>query len=140
MEETTENLFEQGLERYRAGEAAADLLPIFKQVCDLEPKNGSAWSCLAWLYLLEEQPQKALKAAQKSVKIDPKLPQAHVNLVLSLLDNAQKGVRPHIELVQKAMELDEEIRSGIVENIEDGLARKPDWESLKRVQKWLISE
>jgi cytochrome c-type biogenesis protein CcmH/NrfG len=138
MTESVTNLFEQGLERYRAGEEIDKLIPFFKDICDRAPKNASGWSCLAWLYLLSDQPNLALKAAQKSVKIEPRTPQARINLVLAMLDVGEKGVRQHIELAQQMMALDEQIRSDIEENIEDGLSRKPDWASLKRVKTWLM--
>ena len=34
MTETVEVLFDQGLERYNAGESIESLLPVFKEVCD----------------------------------------------------------------------------------------------------------
>ena len=138
MTESVADLLEQGLQKYQAGEEAENLIPYFQDICDRAPKNATAWSCLAWLYLLSDRAGKALKAAQKSVKIESKAPQARINLALAMLDAGQKGVRQHIEVAQQVMALDEQIESDIKENIEDGLARKPDWESLKRVKKWLI--
>lgn len=80
MTETVEALFDQGLERYNAGESAATLLPVFKDVCDRSPKSSSAWTCLSWLYLLDSKPSQAAKAAQKAIKLNPQDPQARVNL------------------------------------------------------------
>lgn len=137
MTESVTTLFEQALEKYQSGEKAENLIPLFEEICDRAPKNAAAWSCLAWLYLLTDQPNKALKAAQKSVKLDGKAPQARINLALAILEAGQKGVRQHIEVVQQIMALDEQIRSDIEENIEDGLTRKPDWDSLKRIKSWL---
>ncbi|MGK7949324.1 MAG: tetratricopeptide repeat protein [Xenococcaceae cyanobacterium] len=137
MSESVDNLLDKGLERYQAGEKAEDLIPYFQELCDRAPRNANAWSCLAWLYLLTEQGKKALKAAQKSTKIESKAPQARINLALAMLEVGEKGVRKHIEMVQQIMSLDSQIAQDIHENIEDGLARKPDWENLKRVKKWL---
>ena len=138
MTESVDNLLDRGLERYQAGEKVEDLIPYFQELCDRAPRNATAWSCLAWLYLLTDQENKALKAAQKSVKLESKAPQARINLALAMLDAGQKGVRQHIEMAQQIMSLDNQIASSIQENIEDGLARKPDWQSLQRVKKWLV--
>ncbi|CCQ53114.1 TPR-repeat protein, specific for cyanobacteria [Crocosphaera watsonii WH 8502] len=139
MTETVENAFEQGLERYKEGESIDTLIPYFKEICDRSPKNPTAWACLAWLYLLADKPESALKAARKSVKIDSRPPQARINLALAMLDTGAKGVRDHIEAAQQLISLDEDIRNDIMENIEDGLSRKPGWKSLERVKKWLVS-
>ena len=138
MSDSIETLLDQGLEKYQAGEKPEDLIPYFQEICDRAPRNATAWSCLAWLYLLTEQNKKALKAAQKSVRLESKAPQARVNLSLAMLEVGEKGVRQHIEMAQRIMGLDNQIASDIQDNIEDGLTRKPDWESLKRVKKWLI--
>ncbi|GFE69184.1 M48 family metallopeptidase [Chroococcus sp. FPU101] len=140
MTETeTTTLFEEGLKRYQAGEEPETLLPVFEDICNRAPKNASAWACVAWLYLLMDKPKNALKAAQKSVKLDATSPQSRINLALALLDSGEKGVRPHIQVVQQIMTLDADIRQDIEENIEDGLNRKPDWDSLKRIKSWLNS-
>ncbi|MDJ0692476.1 MAG: hypothetical protein QNJ41_28805 [Xenococcaceae cyanobacterium MO_188.B32] len=138
MSESIETLLDEGLAKYQAGENPEDLIPYFQEICDRAPRNATAWSCLAWLYLLTEQEKKALKAAQKSVKIESKAPQARINLALAMLEVGEKGVRQHIEMAQRIMSLDNQIASDIQDNIEDGLTRRPDWESLKRVKKWLI--
>jgi predicted Zn-dependent protease len=137
MNESATGLFENGLERYKAGEAPETLIPVFKDICDRAPKNSSAWSCLAWLYLLSDRPDSALKAAQKSVKLDARSPQARVNLALAMLDAGKTGVREHIDFARQVMAVDSEIRNDVTENIADGLERKPDWNSLQRIKSWL---
>lgn len=137
-ETTVEDLFDQGLERYNAGEPVADLLPLFKEVCDRAPKSSAAWTCLAWLYLLEDKPSQAQKAAQKAVKLNPQDPQARVNLAIAMLETGQKGVRQHIEIVGQIIMVAPELRDEIKRNFEDGLSRKPEWDSLTRVQRWLF--
>lgn len=130
--------FEQGMERYKAGEDPQQLIPVFKEISEQVPKNATVWACLAWLYLLADKPKSALKAAQKSVKIDANHPQAQVNLALALLENQKSGVREHVEIAGQIMAIDQEIYQTVVENIEEGLARKPDWASLQRVKAWLL--
>ena len=134
---TLEEQFAEGIKRYEAGESPETLLPEFLEICSLDPKNAAAWSCVAWLHLLMGNANLALKAAQRSIKLDPRNPQAHVNLALALLGTGSKGVRKHIELVEKFMGYSEEIRQDVADNIEDGLQRKPDWPELQKVKKWL---
>lgn len=134
---TLEQRFEAGFKRYDAGESPEALLPEFIEICSLDPKNAAAWSCVAWLHLLRDKPELALPAAQRSVKVDHRNPQSHINLALALLGTGGKGVRRHIELVQKVMDFSEEVRTEVNDNIEDGLKRKPDWKELQKVKKWL---
>jgi tetratricopeptide (TPR) repeat protein len=137
--QTAEELFNSGLERYQAGESADLLIPVFKEVCDRAKKNSPAWTCLAWLYLLTDKPSLAYQAAQKALKLNPEDAQTRVNLILSMLDAGQKGVRSHVELVQR-MVMIPEIRTEIEQNIEDGLKRKPDWSAMLRLQNWIFGE
>ena len=137
MTESTISLFDTGLERYKAGEGPDTLIPVFKEICDRAPKTAAAWSCLAWLYLLDNQGDRAYKAASKGVKLDPSAPQGRVNLAVAMLETNQTGVRKHIDIVKQMMATDSEVRRDLLESIEDGLRRKPDWESLNRVKKWL---
>jgi predicted Zn-dependent protease len=138
MTETVESLFEQGFERYKAGEDPETLIPVFQELGDRAPKNAAAWTSLAWLYLLVNKPKSALKAAQKAVKCDSKAPQARINLALAMLETESKGVRQHIDVALQIMALDSGIRRDVEENIGDGLTRKPDWKNLQRVKSWLF--
>jgi tetratricopeptide (TPR) repeat protein len=138
MTQTVETLFDEGIERYKAGEDPEILIPMFKEVCDRAPKTSSAWTCLAWLYLLTEKPSKAYDAAQKAVKLNPQDPQARVNLSLAMLEAGKKGVRDHIELTQQILMVSAELREEVEYNIQDGLVRKPEWKSLERVKAWLF--
>ncbi|MFB2936700.1 tetratricopeptide repeat protein [Aerosakkonemataceae cyanobacterium BLCC-F154] len=138
MTQSVDSLFESAIERYKAGEAPKELIPVFKDLCDRTPKSSASWTCLTWLYLLEDQPNSALKAGKKAVKLNPQDPQARVNLAAAMLETGETGVRQHIEIVQQIVALDGEIRQEIVTNIEDGLTRKPDWQSLIRIQNWLF--
>lgn len=140
MTNTVESLFDTGLERYKAGEAVDSLIPVFKEVCDRAPKTAAAWICLAWLYLLDNKPNLAYKAAQKAVKISPQDPQARVNITLAMLETGQKGLRQHIDAVQQLFLINPEWQDEIRDSIEDGLSRKPDWQSLQKVKKWLFEE
>ncbi len=138
MTQTVDSLFDQGIERYKAGETPEVLLPVFKDICDRAPKSSPSWTCLAWLYLLLDKPSKAFEAAQKAVKLNPQDPQARVNLCLAMLDADKKGVRQHIEIVQQILLVSSELREEVEHNIQDGFTRKPDWKSLERVKAWLF--
>lgn len=140
MSETANELFDAGLERYNAGEGPDTLIPVFKDICDRSPKLAAAWSCLAWLYLLEGKAEQAYKVALKGVKLDQNAPQGRVNLVLAMLETGQKGVREHIDVVKQLMAHDSEVERDLIESIEDGLTRKPDWKSLARVKTWLTED
>ncbi|MEM6715838.1 MAG: hypothetical protein AAF622_12265, partial [Cyanobacteria bacterium P01_C01_bin.147] len=106
--------------------------------CDRAPKSSAALTCLAWLYLLEDKPNSALKSAQKAVKLTPQDPQGRVNLALALLETQKKGVRDHIDEAVQVMMLSSELKEEVQKNLEEGLSRKPDWKNLQRVQKWLF--
>ncbi|ARV61968.1 hypothetical protein BZZ01_28085 [Nostocales cyanobacterium HT-58-2] len=140
MTNTVESLFDTGLERYRSGEAASSLIPLFKELCDRAPKSSPAWTCLAWLYLLDDKANSAYKAAQKAVKLNPQDPQARVNLAVAMLETGQKGLRQHIDFAQQLMFVNPEWQEEIKNSIEDGFSRKPDWESLAKVKSWLFPE
>ncbi len=140
MTQTVESLFDEGLERYKAGESAESLIPVFKEVCDRAPRSSPAWTCLAWLYLLDNKPNSAYKAAQKAVKLNPQDPQARVNLAVAMLETAQKGLREHIDAASQLIQLNQEWREEVQNSIADGLSRKPDWQSLAKVKSWLFEK
>ncbi len=133
-----EQLFVQGIERYKAGEAAKDLIPLFKQVCAMAPKSGAAHTCLTWLYLLDGNGTAAYKVAQRAVKLSGEDPQTRVNMAIATLEAGKKGVRDHIEIAQQVMGLSKELRQEVEDNLADGLRRRPEWPSLVRVQGWLF--
>ena len=138
MSQSVDSLFETGLERYKAGERPETLIPVFKDICDRAPKSAPAWTCLAWLHLLDDKPNQAYKAAQKAVKLHPQDAQARVNLAVAMLETSQTGVRQHIDLAMQVIAIDSEVRDEIKQSIEDGLSRKPEWKSLERVRTWLF--
>jgi predicted Zn-dependent protease len=132
-----EALFDEGIERYNAGESVDELIPLFKEVCDRAQRNSPAWTCLAWLYLIANKPSLAYKAAQKAVKLNPQDPQARINLSMAMLETGQKGVRAHIELIQQLLMVPE-LREEAEKSFADGLQRKPDWASLEKVKAWVL--
>jgi predicted Zn-dependent protease len=140
MTQTVETLFDTGLERYKAGESVETLIPVFKEICDRAPKNSSAWTCLAWLYLLDDRATPAIKAAQRAVKLNPQDPQARVNLAVAMLETGQKGLREHVEFAHQLIFVNPDWQEEIKSSIEDGLSRKPDWQSLLKVKGWLFPE
>ncbi len=141
MTETTTavaELFDNAIKDYQAGESPAKLIPIFVDICNRSPKLDSAWTCLSWLYLLENKPQLAIKAAEKSMRIDPFDAQTRINLALALLEAKQPGVRQHVEMAQQLVDAAPEVKEQVVGNFQDGFNRKPEWESLKRIEKWIF--
>jgi tetratricopeptide (TPR) repeat protein len=138
--ETAEDLFNQGLERYKAGEDAASLIPTFEKVCDRQPKIASSWICLSWLYLLDEKSSQALKASQRAVKLSPEDPQARINLAIAMLETSQKGIREHIEAAQNWLMVMSDLKEEIVENFEEGLRRRPNWSNLEKVRNWVFEQ
>ncbi|PSB01311.1 tetratricopeptide repeat protein [Merismopedia glauca] len=138
MTDPVTSLFDQAVERYQQGESPDLLVPVFQEICQKAPKNSPAWTCLAWLYLLNNQPTLAVKAAQKAVKLNPTDAQSRVNLALALLETKASGVREHIEFADKLIMIDEETKQEIQNNIADGFKRKPDWSALQKVKDWLF--
>ncbi|MGB3573499.1 MAG: hypothetical protein WBA01_15765 [Phormidesmis sp.] len=138
--QTLETQFEDGIARYKAGESADVLLPIFKDICTKAPRNSAAQTCLSWLYLLADKPNAAYKAAQRAVKLMPKDPQARTNLAIAMLETGKSGVREQIDMVSQMLYGVDELRAEIKENFEEGLRRRPDWQSVKRIQKWLFED
>jgi predicted Zn-dependent protease len=132
-----ENLYDEGIKRYQAGESPETLIPLFKDICEQKPKSSTSWTCLAWLYLLTDKTSLAYKAAKKGVKLNPDDAQARINLAVAMLEVGQKGVREQVEMAQQLMTISTELQQEVVDNIADGLQRKPDWVSLNRIQKWL---
>jgi len=138
MTQTVDELFDEGIERYQAGEDAAQLISVFQDVCERAAKSSPAWTCLAWLYLLDDKPSQAYKAAQRAVKLNPEDPQARINLAIAMLETNKKGVRSHVEMASQLVSAVPELRDEVKKNCEEGLSRKPGWESLIRVKTWLF--
>jgi predicted Zn-dependent protease len=139
MSEAINEAFDAAIDRYKAGESAANLIPVFKEICETTPKMGSAWTCLSWLYLLENESVKAVKSADRALKVDPYDPQARVNLAIALLEAKQKGVREHVEIAQRMVKGSEEAKEQVESSFLDGLQRKPEWEALIKVRDWIAA-
>jgi tetratricopeptide (TPR) repeat protein len=137
MSESINELYDKGLEKYQAGEPIEELIDYFRDLRDRAPKNSAILCSLAWLYLLADKPNAALKVAQKSVKFDKQAPQARVNLAIALLEAGKSGVREHIDAAQEVIGMSSQLREEIIKNLDDGLAKKPDWEAVIRVKNWL---
>jgi predicted Zn-dependent protease len=133
-----EDLFQQGLERYRAGEDAASLIPLYEKITDRQPKVASGWICLSWLYLLNNQANLAVKAAKQAVKLSPEDPQARINLAIALLETNQKGVREQVEAAQNWLLLLSDLKPEVEENFAEGARRRPNWEALEKIRKWVL--
>ncbi|MAI96135.1 MAG: hypothetical protein CMN95_05395 [Synechococcus sp. MED650] len=137
METSEDSLFEQAMARYQAGADAADVLPDFLQITETAPRQSAGWTCLAWLQLLCDQPEEALRSARFAVKLNGQDPQARINLSLALLETQSKGVRDHIQVVQQVMAFAPDLSSELKASIADGLERRPGWKSLEKVKNWL---
>ncbi|TAD79006.1 MAG: hypothetical protein EA001_05800 [Oscillatoriales cyanobacterium] len=135
---SAEELFLQGLDRYQAGEDPAVLIPIFKTVCDRSPKTSAPWTCLAWLYLLNDQPNLAFKAAKRAVKLSPQDAQARVNLAVAMVEDKQKGVREQVEIASQLVMIDPDFQAEVQKNLDEAIARKPDAKGFQRVKDWVF--
>lgn len=131
------SLFEQALARYAEGAPLDELISDFQTITRQAPGQSAGWTCLAWLQLLNDQPIDALRSARMAVKLNPQDPQARVNLSLAMLETGTKGVREHIEIVQRVMVMAPELGNELNESIADGLQRRPGWSAMQKVQAWL---
>ena len=137
MESSQESLFEQAMARYQAGARAAEILPDFLRITEAAPRQSAGWTCLAWLQLLCDLPEDALRSARFAVKLNPQDPQARVNLSLALLETESKGVREHVQVVQQVLTMAPQISDDLRTALDDGLQRRPNWTSLEKVKTWL---
>ena len=137
MATSHEALFEQALERYRQGEPPEDLIDDFLQLTAQAPSQSAAWTCLAWLQLLLDQPKEALKSARTAVRLNPQDPQARVNLSVAMLETGAKGVREHIEMIHRITLMAPELGDELKDSMADGLARRPGWSAMEKVRGWL---
>ena len=137
MDQNSESLFENAMARYQSGEEASELIKDFEDITNSSPNQSSGWTCLAWLQQLCELKNNALRSARMAVKLNAQDPQSRINLTVALLETNSKGVREHIEFVQRALLIVPELEKELKASIEDGLNRKPNWDSLKKVKLWL---
>ena len=137
MDQLEESLFEEALNRYKAGAPADDLIKDFQKIVSTTPNNAAGWTCLAWLQLLCDNPYEALRSARYAVKLNGQDPQSRINLSIALLETDSKGVRDHIDYVKRAMIVLPELDKELKESFEDGLARKPNWRTLLKIKSWL---
>jgi hypothetical protein len=134
---TGASLFEQAIGRYQQGAPVEEVIDDFIAITQQEPRLSAGWTCLAWLQLLDNQPQAGLRSARMAVKLNPQDPQARINLSLAMLETNAKGVREHIELVQRLRVMAPELAAELDDSLEDGLVRRPDWQALLKVKAWL---
>jgi predicted Zn-dependent protease len=131
------SLFDQAIARYQAGAAPEDLIDDFLTITAQSPRQSAGWTCLAWLQLLLDQPRLALQSARTAVRLNPQDPQARINLSLALLETGGKGVREHVELVQKVMVMAPDLAEELRGSMADGLQRRPGWGALQKLHGWL---
>ena len=92
---------------------------------------------LKGLQLLLKNNEEALAAARQAVRLNQQDPQARMNLSLALLATKNKGVRDHVELIKKMAMMMPDVKSDLMESLEDGFTRYPDWPELIKIKKWL---
>jgi hypothetical protein len=131
------SLFEQALQGYHDGAPLPEVIASFQQITQQEPRLSAGWTCLAWLQLLDDQPQEALRSAKTAVRLNGQDPQARINLSLAMLETGAKGVRDHVEIVQRVMVMAPEMAEELNASIADGLQRKPGWKAMEKVKAWL---
>ena len=137
MDRNDESLFDNAMARYQSGEEASKLIKDFEEITSISPNQSSGWTCLAWLQLLCNENQNALRSARVAVKLNPQDPQSRINLTIALLETNSKGVREHIEFVKRALLIVPELEKELKDSLNDGLNRKPNWNSMKKIQSWL---
>ena len=86
MESSQESLFQQAMNRYQQGAPAQELLADFETITAAAPRQSAGWTCLAWLQLLSDQSEEALRSARMAVKLNNQDPQARINLCLAMLE------------------------------------------------------
>ena len=109
----SESQFGQALQRYQDGAEAADVIADFEAITRRDPRQSAGWTCLAWLQLLTEQPEDALRSAKTAVKLNAQDPQGRLNLALAMLETGAKGVREHIEIVKRVMVFSPELGQAV---------------------------
>jgi predicted Zn-dependent protease len=131
------SLFDQAIGRYQQGAGPEEVIDDFLLLASQTPRQSAVWTCLAWLQLLLDQSEAALQSARTAVRLNPQDPQARINLSLALLETGSKGVREHIEVVQRVRLMAPELASELDESIADGLRRRPGWPAMEKVRSWL---
>ncbi len=137
MDSNQKSQFDNAMARYQSGGDPAELIKDFEAITASNPNHSSAWTCLAWLQLLCNQNEAALRSARLAVKLNGQEPQARINLSLALIETESKGVRDQIDFVKRALIMVPDLRTELRNSIEDGLTRKPEWQALKKIKKWL---
>ena len=137
MDQSEESLFEETMERYKAGSPPEELIKDFEKITSSNPSNAAGWTCLSWLQLLCNENQNALRSARVAVKLNPQDPQSRINLTIALLETNSKGVREHIEFVKRALLIVPDLEKELKDSLNDGINRKPNWNSLKKIKSWL---
>ena len=113
------------------------MIKDFEIITTSAPNQSAGWTCLAWLQLLCNQNEAALRSARKAVKLNKQDPQSRINLSLALLETKSKGVRDHIEFLQRVLTAVPDLEKELKNSIEDGLRRKPNWQALEKIKNWL---
>ncbi len=137
MSKSQNNLFDNAMARYQEGEDANELINDFKKIISTAPNQSAGWTCLAWLQLLVNSPSEALFSARTAVKLNGQDPQARINLTIALLETNSKGVREQVDTIKRIIRSIPEYEKELTISINDGLERRPGWDSLTKIKSWL---
>lgn len=123
--------YAKGLERYEAGEAFDQLIPVFQELRK-EKFDIRVAVALSWLYTLAGQKDRALTYCKEAKGV----PQGKYNHALALLTFNEKGVR---EKLDEAYQMGgEEGRKDAIENLNDAIKRKGGvYPAAEKMLKWL---
>ncbi len=132
-----ESDFNAALSKYQSGHDLIPLVEDFQKIIAQIPNHFAAWTCLAWLYLLLKKNDLALKAARQAVRLNNQDPQARMNLALALLASKTKGVREHVDLINRMKLIVPDLENELKSSIDDGFERYPGWPELEKIKKWL---
>jgi predicted Zn-dependent protease len=135
--DASDSLFEQALGRYREGVPPEELIDDFLTITAQAPRQSAGWTCLAWLQLLLDRREEALRSARTAVRLSPQDPQARLNLSLAMLETGAKGVREQVDMVRRVLLMAPEVTAELRESVNDGLRRRPGWASLEKIRSWL---
>ena len=133
------SLLEKGLELYEQKAPYEDIIPFFEQAALEHPRDSSAYTCLAWLYLLKDEKedrQKGLHFAQQATKMDRRNAQAQANLVLAMLMSGRTGIRKEVEKIYQRCASPEDLKE-IQDNLKEALQRKDDFAEAQKLLSWL---
>jgi tetratricopeptide (TPR) repeat protein len=135
----TQDFLQEGMAKYEAKAPYPEVIELFQKATEGDKQTkGTAFTCLSWLYALNNEPDKAAKSAKEALRLDRTNAQAHFNLVLAMLASGTKGVRDEL---QRAMAITTHDALHEAEgNLQEALVRHPDFAPAKKLLGWLAHD